>query len=311
LQVVDLRVCYPTASVLRGVSFTIDRGEAVGLLGESGCGKSTTVLAVLGLLPPGSAVTGSLRLCDRELVGLPDEAMRRIRGAAISVILQEPRTALNPVMRVGTQVVEVIRAHFDWPAAHAAAEARAAMERVGLNARIFNSYPHQLSGGQLQRVLIAQALVCKPDFLLADEPTSALDSVTQLEILELLHRLKLDSALGMLIVTHHPAILNELAERVLVMYAGQIVESGTREQVYKRPLHPYTAALLRCDPPPPGIAGGRRLPAIPGDPPDFAHLPPGCTFGPRCPHKTEACDRPPELLRVDAAREVRCVLYGQ
>lgn len=304
LDVRDLRVNYPAGSVVRGVSFGIGPGEGVGLLGESGCGKSTTARALLGLLSGGAAASGSVNFRGREMLDLSEKELQPIRGAEISMIFQEPRAALNPVLRVGTQVAEVIRAHgchADW---------RGVMARVGLDARIWEAYPHQLSGGQLQRVLIAQALACGPMLLLADEPTASLDSVTRAGILELLIQLR-NAGIAMLTITHAPAVLTGLAGRVLIMYAGQIVEAGPRERVYARPLHPYTQALLACLPPPPGTGRSKRLPAIPGEPPDFADLPRGCAFAPRCARRIDACETSaPALIEVQPACWVRCPLYA-
>ena len=312
LEVRHLTAAYAGAAVVRDVSFVIARGEVLGLLGESGCGKSSTALAILGLLPRGGRVSGSVRFEGRELLGLSEPEWQRIRGAGLSLVFQEPRAALNPVMQVGKQVEEVIRAHRNGPSARCGSEAREALSRVGLDARVCRSYPHQLSGGQLQRVLIAQALACAPSLVLADEPTASLDTVTQAGILELLRGLKTNSQLGMLVITHHPAILNCLAERVLVMYAGQIVETGPREQIYSQPLHPYTAALLRCVAPLPGGFTDKHLPAIPGDHPDFASLPEGCAFTPRCERRLPACGATaPELFEVAPSRHVRCHLYAQ
>jgi oligopeptide/dipeptide ABC transporter ATP-binding protein len=313
LDLCDLVVSYASGiSVVRGLSFEIGAGEVVGLLGESGCGKSTAALAIMGLLPPGASVRGSARFNGRELLTLTEAELQRIRGAQVAVIFQEPRSALNPVMQVGEQVAEVFGAHRDWPAARCRSAAREALARVALDARVCRSYPHQLSGGQLQRVLIAQALACSPSLLLADEPTASLDTVNQAAILGLLRDLKTSAGLGMLLITHHPAVLNGLAERLLVMYAGQIVESGTPQQIYSQPLHPYTRGLLQCVPPAPGAALDKRLPAIPGDHPDFARLPQGCAFAPRCPQKMDDCEiAPPELIAVDGSRQVRCMLYGQ
>jgi oligopeptide/dipeptide ABC transporter ATP-binding protein len=295
---------------VRGISFAIRAGEVVGVLGESGCGKSSTALAILSLLPAGAAVTGSAIFQNRDLLSLAEEDLRQIRGAEVSIIFQEPRRTLNPVMRVGQQVAEVIHAHRDWSARCCREEAHAVLARVGLDWRVFESYPHQLSGGQLQRILIAQALACSPALLLADEPTSALDTLTQAGILELLRGLKKGSAISMLLITHHPPLLNELAQRVLVMYAGQIVESGDLKHLYSQPLHPYTAALLACVPPPPQAGTEKRLPAIPGEPVDFAHLPPGCAFAPRCPKRTAACHTLPPLFDVAPSRQVRCFQYA-
>jgi oligopeptide/dipeptide ABC transporter ATP-binding protein len=312
LEVRDLVVSYaPHRKVVRGLSAQIAVGEVVGVLGESGCGKTTMALAILRLLPEGTTVAGSALFGGRDLLASSEEELRLIRGAGIGVIFQEPRAALNPVMQAGLQVAEVIRAHRRWPQSRCRAEAESLLARVGLDTRVFRSYPHQLSGGQLQRISIAQALACGPALLFADEPTSALDTVSQRGNLDLLKRLKSESGLGMLVITHHPALLNGWADRVLVMYAGQIIESGAREQVLAQPLHPYTAALLRCVPPAPGTNAGRHLPAIAGDPPDFAQLPAGCAFAPRCQMRTDRCHLEPGLFDASAGRLVRCFRYVQ
>jgi len=317
LEVSQLTVRYPHGSktrpaAIRGASFAVDTGEVVGLLGESGCGKSTMGLAIMGLLPGGTEVDGSIRLDGTEICGAPNTTMRSIRGARVSIVFQEPKAALHPLLTVGDQVTEVIRAHHqDWPPARCRLEARKAMGKAGLDDGCFNSYPHQLSGGQMQRVLIAQALACSPAVLIADEPTASLDSVTQAEILRLFRTLKADTGLGILMITHHPGTLRQLADRILVMYAGQIVEAGSVEQVLENPMHPYTKGLLRSVPPPPGCAK-KRLPALIPDGQDWAGVSTGCAFAPRCPVRLEECRRQaPMEIDLPSCHQVRCLLYAK
>ncbi len=277
--------------VLRGVSFSIAPGEVVGLLGESGCGKSTIALAILAALPAGSAVSGSIRF----------------HGRARSIVFQEPRLALHPTIRAGDQIAEVLRAHKNYR--NRKSKTLELMNRAGLDESLYNSYPHQMSGGELQRVCIAQALACEPSLIVADEPTASLDTITQAEILRLFAGLKTESQAGMLFISHHPAILRGLADRILVMYAGEIVEEGGVEQVLSKPLHPYTEALLKAVPPAPGAAT-KRLSAIPGDPPRFANLPAGCAFAPRCASARTGCrENPLRDSMPFPSRRVKCVLY--
>lgn len=254
LRVRGLTVHYRTddgaeISAVDEASFDIASGEVVGLLGESGCGKTTVGLSLLGLLPPaGCLVGGSISFRDRELTGLDDGKFQKIRGAEISMIFQEPGIALSPVMRVGDQIAEVIRAHRPWSRRRCREEAKAVLEQVRFSdaARIYAAYPHQLSGGQRQRVVIGQAIACRPALVIADEPTTALDATVQAEILTLLRELKERFQIALLAISHNPAILAGLAERVLVMYAGRIVEAGGLLQVLRHPLHPYTQGLARC-----------------------------------------------------------------
>ena len=321
LRVHDLsvRFCSDSAAeipAVDGVSFAIAAGEAVGLLGESGCGKTTTALSLLRLLPPtGRVVRGSIRFRERELLTLDEHELERLRGAEISLIFQEPAVALNPVMRVGDQITDVIRAHQGWSRRRCRAEAESVLAQVRLSdtARIYTAYPHQLSGGQRQRVVIAQALACRPALVIADEPTAALDTTIQMEILALLKELKERFQLALLFISHSPSILAGLADRLMVMYAGRIIEEGRLEQVYRNPLHPYTQGLLRCIPQPPGqiAMAKKQLPSIAGSPPDLARLPSGCPFEPRCPDRMEICTtRDPEEVRPEASRRVRCFKYG-
>ena len=325
LQVRDLTVRYATEerleiTVVRGVNLEIAAGEALGLAGESGSGKSTLALSILRLLPKaGRIAAGSIVFRGRELLALSGRELQKVRGAEISMIFQEAGIALNPMMRVGDQVAEVIRAHRSWDRKRCQAEARAALEQVSPAEvpRIYDAYPHQLSGGQRQRVLIAQAIACLPALVIADEPTTALDAPVQGELLELLGELKRRLRIAFLLISHSPAVLAKLADRIAVMYAGRIAEEGPSERLLHNPLHPYTQGLLECLPkasgPHSSSAGAQRehLLQILGDPPDLANLPPGCPFEPRCPDRREICrTREPQEVSPEPARRVRCFKYG-
>jgi oligopeptide/dipeptide ABC transporter ATP-binding protein len=319
LQVRDLAVQYAgddgaAAVAVDGVSFEIGAGEAVGVLGESGSGKTTAALALLGLLPPSARVAGgSVRLRGQELLGLTDGRLEKVRGADVSIIFQEPGIALNPVLRVGVQIAEVVRAHRSWSAERCRDEATALLAQVGLPepGLLYRAYPHELSGGQRQRVTIAQAIACRPALVVADEPTSALDSTTRSEILALLKDLKTRLGLALLLVTHDSGTLLALADRVLVMYAGRIVEEGPLDRICREPLHPYTRGLLASLPRPRAPGEDRRLPSIAGAPPDMSQLPAGCAFEPRCPDRMEVClSRPPQAVEPEPRRRVRCFKYG-
>jgi len=322
LEVRDLAVQYdsrhgPPALAVDELSLEVAEGEVVGLLGESGCGKTTLLLAILGLLPASAqVVSGSIRFRGRELLRLSDTELRRLRGAEISIIFQEPVLALNPVRRVGAQVGEVIHAHRPWGRRRCREEALSMLVEVGFSepVRIHDAYPHELSGGQRQRVVIAQALACRPALLLADEPTASLDSTTQAELRALLGKLQVRFGLAVLLVSHDLGALAALARRVLVMYAGRLVEAGTPARVFGDPLHPYSRGLLRALPrmlDARGVLGPRVFEPIPGASPDLARLPPGCAFEPRCPDRLPACtERSPQDTRPAADREVRCFKYG-
>ena len=318
LEVADLAVAYDTGGArvwaTRDVTLDVDGGEAVGLLGESGCGKSTLLLAILGLLPSAARVVrGSIRLRGRELLGLPSSELRRVRGAEIAIVFQDPALALNPVRRVGAQVAEVVRAHRAQSRRRCRADAVAALAEVGLAepARIYDAYPHELSGGQRQRVVLAQSLACRPALLLADEPTASLDSTTRAEMLALLASLQARLGLAVLMASHDLGALSALARRVLVMYAGTLVEAGTPAEVFGAPLHPYTRGLSRAYPRASvrGDAPRRPVP-IPGAAPDHAQWPAGCAFEPRCGERLPACaERPPGETRSGPGRRVRCFLH--
>ncbi len=321
LQVRDLTIRYRTdngaeISAVNGVSLEIARGEVLGILGESGCGKTTLALSLLRLLPPTAHLArGSILWDGRELLGLDERRLQQIRGAEISMIAQEPGSALNPVMRVGDQIAEVIRAHRPWDFKRCREEARAVLERVSLTDldRIYHAYPHQLSGGQRQRIIIAQAIACQPALVIADEPTTALDVNVQAEILQLLGRLKERLRMTFLLISHNPATVARLADRIAVMYAGRIVEEGPCALILHNPLHPYTQGLLHCLPSPERSFGqsDKTLPSLAGNPPDLANLPPGCAFEPRCPERMETCrTREPIEVGQEPSRRVRCFKYG-
>jgi peptide/nickel transport system ATP-binding protein len=299
-----------TVRAVDEVSFEIRRGETLGLVGESGSGKSVTALSILRLVqPPGRIVAGAIELEGRDLLTLPEADMRRIRGARISLVFQEPMTALNPVLTVGDQVAESLIVHDLMTRRAARRRAVELLESVRIPdpERRARDYPHQLSGGMRQRAMIAIALSCKPALVIADEPTTALDVTIQAEILELLRDMKTELDLSLLLITHDLGVIAGTADRVAVMYAGRIVEQGPVRQIFKEPRHPYTRGLLASIP---GGRQGERLRAIGGTVPDLAELPPGCAFAPRCPDQFEAClASPPADLPVGPAHRVRCYLY--
>jgi peptide/nickel transport system ATP-binding protein len=317
LSVRDLRISLPTArgpaEALRGVSFTLARGETLGLIGESGCGKSLTALALMGLLPDAARTRGSIRFDGRELIGLPEPDWCRLRGDRIAMVFQEPMTALNPLHTVGRQIGESLRLHRGLGSAAARAEALRLLERVQLPqaARRLDAYPHQLSGGQRQRVVIAIALACGPELLVADEPTTALDVTIQREVLDLLAGLVADSGMALLLVSHDLAVMADRVRRLLVMYAGQVVESGPAAAVFARPAHPYAQGLLAARPRL-GLARGTRLATIPGRVPELHEMPAGCAFAERCPRVMAACRAaPPAAVPAGPGREARCIRLGE
>ncbi len=311
------------AQAVRGVDFHVARGETLGLVGESGCGKSATGLALMGLLPlpAGRVASGRIVLEGEALLKLRERQMRDLRGDRIAMVFQEPMTALNPVMVVGEQVAEVLRRHRGIGRRQARDRAVALLEEVGIPAAVERArdYPHQLSGGMRQRVVIAMAIACEPALLIADEPTTALDVTIQAQILDLLRSLQRRTGMAVLLITHDLGVVAQVCHRVLVMYAGQIVEAGPVAEVFDSPLHPYTEGLLRSVPgshegSPPGHEGEvepgpgrRRLQEIPGSVPPISHRPPGCTFGPRCHLARDRCrQEPPRLRELSAGRLARC-----
>ncbi len=287
---VRLRTARGPADAVRGVSLTLDRGETLGLVGESGCGKSLTAMALMGLLPDGAQAGGSVRFQGRELLGLDDAALCALRGNRIGMVFQEPMTALNPLHTIGRQVAEPLRLHRRMGAAQARREAVALLDRVGIPdpARRVDAYPHQLSGGQRQRVTIAMALACEPDLLIADEPTTALDVTVQGQILDLIADLVEERGMALILISHDLGMIAETVDRMMVMYGGRAVESGPTAEVFARMAHPYTRGLFAARPRL-GAGRGVRLETIPGTVPELADLPAGCPFANRCGLVVEAC----------------------
>ena len=306
LTVQNLRTYFRTDSGLAravdGVSFTLDRGETLGLVGESGCGKSVTSLSVMRLIPspPGRIEDGRIEFGDRSLLDLPEAEMRAVRGNDIAMIFQEPMTSLNPVFTCGYQIDEAVALHQGLDKTATREKTIDMLHRVGIPdpAQRANEYPHQLSGGMRQRVMIAMALSCAPGLLIADEPTTALDVTIQAQILELLEQLQDEFGMAILMITHDLGVIAEVADRVAVMYAGKIVESGSVEDIFANPRHPYTVGLLKSIP---SVDETRdRLEVIPGNVPDATRFPEGCRFAPRCTKAEPVCSQQePELLQVE------------
>jgi len=319
LEVRDLRTQFPTRSGLvravDGVSFNLDRGELLGLVGESGCGKSMTALSIMRLVaPPGKIVSGEVIFDGKDLLKLSDAEMRQMRGDDIAMIFQDPMTSLNPVFTVGEQIAEALRLHRKLSRSDARAATIDAMREVAIPdpARRVNDYPHQLSGGMRQRVMIAMALACNPKLLIADEPTTALDVTIQAQILELLDELRQHRELAVLLITHDLGVVAEVADRVAVMYTGRIVEESDVDELFERPKHPYTEGLLRSVPKLTSaeVAKKVRLETIEGTVPSPTDLPPGCHFAPRCSHRMPRCTQEEiPLYELERDVKVRCVLY--
>ncbi|HEY6245204.1 MAG TPA: ABC transporter ATP-binding protein [Pyrinomonadaceae bacterium] len=319
LEVNNLRTHFPTrrglVRAVDGVSFYLDRGELLGLVGESGCGKSMTALSVMRLIaPPGKIVEGEILFDGQDLLKLSDAEMRQMRGDDIAMIFQDPMTSLNPVFTVGEQIAEALRLHRNLSKKEAKRAAIEAMREVAIPdpARRIDDYPHQLSGGMRQRVMIAMALACNPKLLIADEPTTALDVTIQAQILELLDELRKQRELAVLLITHDLGVVAEVADRVAVMYTGRIVEESPVDELFARPKHPYTEGLLRSVPKLTSehVARKERLETIDGTVPRPTDLPPGCHFAPRCSHRMPRCiegDIP--FYQLENGVQVRCVLY--
>ncbi len=319
LEVRNLQTHFPTrAGLVRavdGVSFYVDRGELLGLVGESGCGKSITALSIMRLIaPPGKIVGGEIDFAGEELLKASEERMREIRGDDIAMIFQDPMTSLNPVYTVGEQIAEAVRLHRKLSREEARRATVDAMREVAIPdpARRVDDYPHQLSGGMRQRVMIAMALACDPKLLIADEPTTALDVTIQAQILELLNELRRTRELAVLLITHDLGVVAETADRVAVMYTGRIVEESPVDELFARPKHPYTEGLLRSVPKLTieEAKKQKRLETIEGTVPSPTALPPGCHFAPRCPHRMPRCtvgEIP--LYELEGDVSVRCVLY--
>jgi peptide/nickel transport system ATP-binding protein len=312
LRVRDLRVRFATdeGSVLavNGLSLSIAESEVLALVGESGCGKSVTALAVLGLLPRHARVTGSIEFAGRELVGLPDKQLRQIRGRDVAMVFQEPMTSLNPAFTVGRQIAEVLVRHEGLSRRDARARAVELLDlvRIPSPARRLDDYPHQLSGGMRQRVMIAMAVACHPKLIIADEPTTALDVTTQAQILDLLRGLRADLGTAILLITHNLGVVADIADRVLVMYAGYEVERGAVGALFAAPQHPYTIGLLGAVPRP----GDRsRLTEIPGLVPVLHREPDACVFAPRCPRTQADCAEAMPVVRETAPSQYAACLH--
>ena len=313
LSVQNLRVALETAhgqvEALRGLNFDMQRGEKLGLIGESGCGKSLTALAIMGLLPARSQVNGSIALDGTELIGMPDEDMCKIRGARIGMIFQEPMTALNPLHTIGHQIAEPLLLHQRMTVSAAKLRTIEFLERVQLPRakERLQAYPHQLSGGQRQRVMMAMALACQPDILIADEPTTALDVTVQKEVLALISQLVSEDGMGLLLISHDLGLMRDQVDRVMVMYGGAVVESAPTEALFQTRLHPYTQGLFAARPQL-GLKRGTRLSTIPGQVPDLSNWPSACAFADRCAHAEASCRASlPALVQVsEPSHFVRC-----
>ena len=321
LEVSHLRVRLQThqgaVDAVRGIDFALHRGETLGLVGESGCGKSLTALALMGLLPEAAQASGSILLDGQELVGLDDSALCRLRGNRIGMVFQEPMTALNPVHPIGDQVAEPLRLHRGMDRAAARREALALLERVGIAdaARRLDAYPHQFSGGQRQRITIAMALACGPDLLIADEPTTALDVTIQQQILDLISDLVAERNMALILISHDLGVISQNVDRMMVMYGGSVVENGSTASVFSAMAHPYTRGLFAARPHLGAVhAPGQRprLSTIPGTVPELVDLPAGCPFAGRCSYTVDDCHhKQPEatLVATDADGDhlVRCL----
>jgi peptide/nickel transport system ATP-binding protein len=316
LSVRDLEVTYATQAgpipAVRGVSFDIDKGEVLGLAGESGCGKSTVVNAILRLLPAGATTSGEVLLNGEDVLAMKAGRLRAVRWTGASVIFQGAMHALNPVQRIGDQLAEAIVIHKLSAEREARLRAGDLLEKVGLPGRRLRDYPHELSGGQKQRVMIAMALTCSPSLIIADEPTTALDVMVQAQVLSLLNELQHEMGLAMLFITHDLSVLVEVCDRLAIMYAGKIVEEGPSGPVFDEPAHPYTEALAAAFPAI-GDARFRKSPSgLGGDPPQPDAIPAGCSFHPRCPVAFDECATVnPDLYEAGERRRAACLLVKQ
>ena len=314
LKIKDLHVQYTSGGhivrAVNGVDISLTKGETLGLVGETGAGKTTIAKAILRILPdpPAKIVGGEVWLNDENLLNLPEKEMLKVRGDKIAMIFQDPMTALNPTMTVGNQIAEVILLHNNVSHAEAVERATKMLEMVGIPAMRFMEYPHQFSGGMKQRVVIAMALACDPELLLADEPTTALDVTIQAQVLEMMMDLKRKLNTSMILITHDLGVVAETCDKVAIIYAGQIVETGTKDDIFRRPVHPYTIGLFGALPK--LNDKSKRLSPIHGLPPDPTNLPEGCTFHPRCPKACEGCKagETPEMIEVTPGHFVRCIM---
>jgi oligopeptide transport system ATP-binding protein len=297
-----------TVNAVNGVSFTVNKGETIGIVGESGSGKSQVLMSIMGLLPHNGKSTGSVKLGGEEILGLPRDRLNKIRGTRMAMIFQDPMTALNPYLTVGKQLTEVLTFHQNMTEAMALEQAREILEQVHIPEPMkrLNMYPHELSGGMRQRVMIAMGMLCRPDLLIADEPTTALDVTIQAEILDLLAEQQAVTGTAIILVTHDLGVVAQLCDRVFVMYAGRLVEQGSVREIFYDPQHPYTRALLNAMPRLTDEIDG-DLPTIGGQPPNLAKLPKGCAFAERCDYCRDAClDAVPALRNIGANRWTAC-----
>lgn len=316
LSVQDLEVIYTsgkkTVHAVNGVSFTMQKGETLALVGETGAGKTTIAKAILRILPnpPAKLKGGKILLEGTDLNQLPEREMLKIRGGKIAMIFQDPMTALNPVMTVGDQIVEGLLLHNDYGREEAEKQAKKMLELVGIPAARFCEYPFEFSGGMKQRVVIAMALACNPDLLLADEPTTALDVTIQAQVLDLIRDLKTKYNTAMLLITHDLGVVAQTCDKVAVIYAGKIVEYADKRALFHHPTHPYTLGLFQSLPS--MNENTRRLKPVPGSPPDPTDLPAGCAFAPRCPYATPACSaQEPRLTEIAPGHLCRCFIKTQ
>lgn len=314
LEIKNLTIHYVTddevVKAVNDISIALEEGESLGLVGETGAGKTTTAMGVLGLVPdpPGKTISGEIIYKGKDLLKLSDAEMRKIRGHEISMIFQDPMTALNPVLTVGDQIMEVIRLHQKVSKAEALKRAMEMMEMVGIEGGRCNEYPHQFSGGMKQRIVIAIALACNPSLLIADEPTTALDVTIQAQVLDLIDNLKKKFNTSLVLITHDLGVVAEVCDKVAIVYAGKIVEYGNLKHIYNNPLHPYTKGLFGSIPD--FSHKAHRLNPIKGLMPDPSNLPEGCAFAERCPHATNACrNKQPGELGVETGHFVRCLMY--
>ncbi|MDN3276822.1 ABC transporter ATP-binding protein [Frankia sp. RB7] len=308
VSIQGLSVAFNGVPVLRGVDLALGKGEALGLVGESGSGKSVTWLAALGLLPRHAKISGSVRLDGHEILGAPASELDQVRGGRVAMIFQDPASALNPVLTIRKQLCEALALHRDLSGEAVKAEALRLLNIVGIPdaARRLSAYPHEFSGGQVQRIMIAMALAGNPDLLIADEPTTALDATIQAQILELLSSIRREMGMAMVLISHDLGVVAENCDRVAVMYAGRVVEQAPANQLFADPVHPYAQGLIGALPPLDGPR--RRLTAIPGTVPDPAHMPDGCAFAPRCALAAEPCGlAAPSLAPIANDRAVACI----
>jgi len=318
LDVRDLRTSFYTdqgvVHAVDGVSFSVERGKTLGIVGESGCGKSVTALSVMRLVPErvGRIESGTVLFDGRDILKLKEREMQNVRGNSISMIFQDPMTSLNPVFTVGNQIAEVLHLHRKLSAKEALKIAETMLRQVGMPDPhlCVNEYPHRLSGGMRQRVMIAMALSCKPRLIIADEPTTALDVTIQAQILELLMSLQEKHGMSIIMITHNLGVIAEVADDVLVIYAGHVIEENSVDGLFRTPLHPYTKGLLASVPKLTDKEMSARLPTIPGSVPDLISLPSGCRFADRCSDRFELCERMPDMVDVGGGHRVRCWKYN-